>query len=336
MKPKSEYFYIAIFFLLIGCTSDLNPKNGKISEQNLQQLIRQLEYGELRWDSGGKDQGPFYIDMLGSTHYKKDAASLLGKLAQNKVNVDAAVPALVKSLTDHGSEYVSEDGIVPLRKTAAHTLGIIRNPDAIDGLIDLYKESKQCLNALYAEPTKAHCDYSGYPANSNLDKIKEDQINAIVGRQNASAIALGEIGVKRPDVINLLLQGIQDKSPETLASCATALAKLNVNQAIDILINRIQNDPDKTIQSAAVKSLGAFGEKAEKSIPIIISRIQLSVEPSIEEIETLGKIGTPNAINTLNEFIRSNNPKLRDAAKRAQANLEREQNRKELEEAGQI
>jgi HEAT repeat protein len=322
LSLKLPCLFLVVVFLLTGCTFNLDLKGGKISTQDLDKLIRQLEQGELYWDTSGKAMSPFTLSMIDKIDYQEDAAKILGKLAKKGYNVEIAVPALIRSLKPNKFENQGDYGIIPLRAKSAQALGFIKDSRAIDGLLELLKDSKQCLSTKPA----SHCE----PIMAGFEYIEA----GLLGRQKAAESALGEIGVKRPDVVNYLVSGLNDKSPYFLEDCANALAKLKVEEAIDILINRIKNDPDKNIQSVAVKSLSAFGAKANKSVPILVSRIQRSVDPSIGEIETLIKIGTPDARNALKEFARSNNPKLRDAVKRTQdmfeLELEVNQNRIDL------
>jgi HEAT repeat protein len=309
MRLKSKFILLSVVFLLMGCTSDLDLKKGEISAQDLNKLIRQLEHGELYWDASGKAMSPFTIDMIGSVSYRNNAARLLGRLVKKGANVEKAVPALIKSLKPNRNEFISDYGIIPVRATSAHSLGLIKDRRAIDGLIELVKDSKQCLSATPAP----HCEDFRSKECSGLtckSRILEDVRGAIASRQSEAIIALGNIGVKRPDIVNLLMSELSSKSSEFKVECASALAKLEVDQAIDVLITRLQKDSSS--QSDTANAIGKFGVRAQKAVPILIKK---------QAILALKEIGTPEAVNALQEFSKSSNPQISDSAKHALEDL---------------
>jgi HEAT repeat protein len=326
MKLKLEYFMLSIIFLLIGCTSSIDPKQGKISEENLQKLIHQLNSGELYWNAYRKSSNSFQNMWSEKLNYKADAAKLLGRLAENGTNVDAAIPSLIRNLKPQNYQERGEGEIIPVRANSAKALGIIGDPIAIDGLIELIKDSKQCLST---NPT-SHCeDFISMPcSNSHCKPLIDENIKeGFIERQKEAIIALRKIKRKKPEVVTLLMSGLKDESPIVSYESAKALANLEVFEAVDLLVGQLEKESDPSTQSKNAKAVGVFGKRANKAVPTLTKIIKRNVKP-YEEISALREIGTPEAIKALGTFSKSSNPKVSDTAKDALHDFEQNQKNK--------
>jgi PBS lyase HEAT-like repeat len=210
MKLKLPYILFVTVFLLTGCTSDLDLKGGKISTQDLDKLIRQLERGESYWNASGKAISPFTLSMVDEIADRKHAATILGRLAEKGTNVKMAVPALIRSLKPTETEMASDYGVFPLRESSAHALGEIGDERAIDGLLELIQDSKQCLSAKPASRCESANEFSIY----------------MFGRYREAVIALGKIGISRSDVITVLTQGQRENNKSIREESTIALSKI--------------------------------------------------------------------------------------------------------------
>jgi HEAT repeat protein len=176
----------------------------------LSKLIRQTEGNACYWNEKGKALDPIMPGTLGPIECRKDAAFILEKLAENEVRVNGAVPALINNLKLNGEEASLRSNTVGLRVLSVQALGAIRDPRAIDGLLKLIRNSNQSLII------KSDDDFESSERKSRiLALIKVETI-----------IALGQIGVRRPDVIQVLEQGLQDRSNEVRKKSALFLAEL--------------------------------------------------------------------------------------------------------------
>jgi HEAT repeat protein len=256
MKLKLPYLFLVTVFLLTGCTSDLDLKGGKISTQDLDKLIQQLEQGELYWDASGKAMSPFTLSMIGKISYQKNAATILGRLAEKGTDVKMAVPALIRILKYTESEIVPDYGVIPLRASSAHALGEIGDERAIDGLLELIRDNKQCLSTKPAP----HCESVNESSNGSF------------GRYIEAVIALGKIGISRSDVITVLTQGQRDKDGTIRKESIIALSKIKKK-------NQNKSSGDRALgcqwKFAAIKRKSIFSSglhNRDKSINTIFYR----------------------------------------------------------------
>jgi HEAT repeat protein len=148
--------------------------------------------------------------MIGKISYQKNAATILGRLAEKGTDVKMAVPALIRILKYTESEIVPDYGVIPLRASSAHALGEIGDERAIDGLLELIRDNEQCLSTKPAP----HCE--------SLDESS----NGSFGRYIEAVTALGKIGISRSDVITVLTQGQKDKNKSIREKSTIALAKI--------------------------------------------------------------------------------------------------------------
>jgi PBS lyase HEAT-like repeat len=208
---RKNFLVLSMLLLSTGCISDLKiQNNSKVSDQDLSKLIQQTEGNACYWNEKGEALDPIMPGTLGPIECKKDAAFILEKLAENEVRVNRAVPALINNLKLNGEEASLRSNTVGLRVLSVQALGAIRDPRAIDGLLELIRNSNQSLII------KSDDDFESSERKSRiLALIKVETI-----------IALGQIGVRRPDVIQVLEQGLRDPSNEVRKKSALFLAEL--------------------------------------------------------------------------------------------------------------
>jgi hypothetical protein len=302
---KLKYLFFSCFFALGGCVSETKiTLETKLSVQDSNKLVHQLEGKSCYWswnagDAWGIPISPWNPNLtlseriLGLPKYDcQNYASQIISSKYNEFDTNRIVSILIGHLKYRNNKSY-KGRYFPLRFRAIQALTEIKDPRAIDSLIGVIRDTRRCLSI----QTEDFCS------------------NADLADQGWAISALGEIGVSRPDIINLLMSGLEDKKLQVQQESAVALAKLRAKQAIIPIINLLQKDPNKALQVSAIRALGMFGTSARKAVPIIIQRIQQSENSPKDEIITLSEIGTPEAIATLDEFAKSGNPKINQIAK---------------------
>ncbi len=230
---KLKYGLVLLFASLMGCTRDLSKiEDGSYTDQEVSQMIEQLEGRACHWNSSGHKVGLFDRWLTISSSFdgmcKNDAALLLAKAGPK---AKPAVPSLIKLIEDQTKTADIADSTEwhgSIRATSALALGKIGDPRAIDGLIALFESNK-------------HISDSSTP----------NYRQSAPYRQQEAIRALGEIGVRRPDVINVLLQGLNNQDDEVKASSAKALGQLRVEQAIVPVTKLLKNQSDRARCEAA-------------------------------------------------------------------------------------
>jgi HEAT repeat protein len=301
---KKRYF-IAILFLslfLTFCTKRSDINDGvKISEQDFELLMNQLEGNGCYWGYRGSAMSRMDILLSPSsttTYDCQDFASLaLGSISEAN-NIERAVPVLIHHLRYKSDKPIEDNDFFPLRWRAMQALGRIKDPRAIDALIEVIHHSRQCLS------TK--------PSSLCLSTREYDE-----NRQLAALETLTEIGVSRPDIISLLMSGLKDKLPNFRSRSAIALANFKIYSSIDSIITVLNQDPDESTRDDAAWALGIFGPKAAKAVPDLIQAARKSKKIEKSVFSSLAKIGTPEAVDALKEFIKSSDSKRSNEAKKA-------------------
>jgi HEAT repeat protein len=304
---KLKYLSFLCFVALVGCApANKITLETKLSAQDFNKLVYQLEGKGCYWDwSAGDAMGrpisPWDIDLtlseriLGFPKYDcQNYAIQIISSKHHEFNTDKVVTILIRHLK-YRTDKLYDGRYFPLRYRAIQALTKIKDPRSVDSLVEVILDTRRCLD-IQSEPFCASSD---------------------VIDQRWAISALGEIGVSRPEIINLLMLGLQNKALQVQQESAIALAKLGNKQAIIPIINLLENDPDKTLQISTMKALGEFGADAQKAVPIIIKRIKQSKELPRNEMITLGEIGTSEALEALDEFTRSSNLKRSNEAKKA-------------------
>jgi HEAT repeats/PBS lyase HEAT-like repeat len=307
---KKRYFIVPLFLILFltFCTKRSDIKDGaKISQQDLELLMNQLEGHGCYWMSTRRDpEGTALsrMDILISTNIintKYDcqnfACRILISLSKGN-NLERAVPLLIHHLKYKSLKPQEGNNYFPLRYLAIEALSAIKDPRAVDALVEVIHHTREC-----SEPKQT----SLCSSKQNVEKIT----------QYSAIEALSEIGTDKPDVIHLFIVGLKDKSPYFRSSSAYALSKLKAYQSIDLIVTLFKQDPDESVRNAAAEALGIFGPKAAKAVPNLIQVAKQSKEPETAIMSSLAKIGTTEAIDALKEFSISSDVQLSNEAKKA-------------------
>jgi bilin biosynthesis protein len=146
--------------------------------------------------------------------------------------------------------------------------------------------------------------------------------------RRASVKTLGVIGV---DAVSPLVDSLLNSDNATVrSSCAKALAQIIVNypevplpsEGIEGLKKAI-NDPNPVVYIAAVMALGEVGSPA---LDLLLETLQTTdnVAIAVTIINSLGSMGDPRAIETLNQLSNdeSADPYIRESAVSALSRLE--------------
>lgn len=268
-------------------TPDIDTES-RLRQWYTNKIIQQLEgKGEFWISRGSHGFGFSWMDAVVSPNvtktydFQNHAAILLATGAKHN-NFKKAVPSLISNVRYQSKESY-QNSFFPLRYRAIEALSAIKDPKAVDALIEVIHHSRNCLGA---NPNFFCSTKREYSENTQEEAIE----------------ALGEIGVSRPDIIELLMSGLKDQSSNIRYHSAIALAKMKAEQAIGPIINLFQNSKDYYNYASA---LGLFGARAQKAVPILVQKVTLSKEPESTIIEVLEQIDTPEAIKALREFAES-------------------------------
>jgi HEAT repeat protein len=199
-------------------------------------------------------------------------------------------PNLIKLIDDRtkaGDIADSTEWHSSIRAVSALALGEIRDSRAIDPLIALFESNK-------------NIDDSSTPSYRQSAPY----------RQKEAVRALGKIGVRRLDVVNLLLQGLNEQDEEVKAASAKALGQLRVEQAIAPVTKLLKN-PSDHVRCEAATTLGIFGAKSHAATPLLIETIK-SILPDEDNFSVdnarqaatlaLGEIGAYEAKDFLTQL----------------------------------
>jgi HEAT repeat protein len=203
-----------------------------------------------------------------------------------------------------------------VRAGAAHTLGIIADPRAINALVALLKDGSPFVRqqSAYAlgqlgEGAITHLldasrssmvttKESAIEALGNfndaraIDRLVEALSDANAAIRNAAVKALGDTASER--ALAPLLGLLRDESSTMRAQAAAALARLG-KIALPSLVAATR-DSRPAVRQLAVEALGDIGSKdAVASLLELVRTDQSGARP--EAIEALGKIGDPAAID---------------------------------------
>jgi HEAT repeat protein len=346
---KLKFLILPLFLGIIGCVSNLDlDQKSPLSEGDVSRLIEQLEGRACYWDSSGQVIDHIAMNLpvpsMGAEVEFDCQAKATGVLKtyarRGKQHLGSAVPSLIRSLSyrkKENNEYSPDYYYFSLQSRAAEVLGTIKDPRAIDGLLKVIKSNQECLNnasspdcepLLYFERELYKYGYECL-TNKSLKDLCDPQKyrnSHLVNRQAQAIDALGEIGVSRSDIVELLMKGLKNNSEDFRSSSVLALAKLKVDKAIDPITSIFQRDQSKSVRISAAKALGIFGKSAQKTIPLLTLSVKNGDSTADASAYALWKMNTPKSINAIKELAKSNNPKVRDLASQPFEELEEMEN----------
>jgi HEAT repeats/PBS lyase HEAT-like repeat len=325
-KPKTmRKRYFAIFILLALFLS-LHTKRSdikigeKISEQDFEFLMNQLEGNGCYWLSSRREPKGIALSqmdilispyMISSSYDCQNFASRMLVHLSRENDLNRAVPLLIHHLKYKSPKAQTGNDFFPLRYLAIQALSRIKDPRAVDALLEVIHHTRQCLSTKPNALCSAKISYDAFGQSYDHSKHDEHTQMYAIG-------VLAEISANRPDVFSLFIAGLKDNSSFFRSSSAYALAKLKSYQSIDSVITLLKQDPDESVRYNAADALGIFGPEAAKAVPELIQFIQQNKksEPTIyKAVRALAKIGTPEAMNALNNFSKSSDSKISHVAK---------------------
>jgi hypothetical protein len=347
---KLKFLILPLFLGIVGCMSDLDhDQKSSLSEGDVSRLIEQLEGRACYWTARGQAIDHIAMNLpvpsMGAEvkfDCQEEAARLFRIYARTgKQHFEKAVPALIWALSykkKQDNEYRADYYYFPLQYSASETLGLIKAPSAIDGLITVIKGNQECLRnssspdcepLLYFEQKLYESHYECLTDKKALKDFcdpQKDRTRILVSRQTQAIDALGKIGVGRSDVIELLMGRLKNESEDFRSSSVLTLAKLKAGKAIDPITLMFQRDRSKYVRIAAAKALGIFGEPAQKTIPLLVLSVKNGDPTADVSAYALWKMNTPKSINAIKELAKSNNPKVRKLASQPFEELEEMEN----------
>ena len=214
------------------------------------------------------------------------AAWWLGKMRSQHPD---AVPLLLGTLSALSEDPVNEeDRGVALN--AIRALGLLLNPAANDPLIQLLsstdytvrEEAARSLGAMQTKealPQMCHLLRSG-PAASGGEQVGSSTLNEPC---EALLEALGNIGVSRPDVLNVITPFTNHPRPLVRAAACRALLQLMKEQRWAVELEKLLQHPEPLVRRGVLLDLGATGWTA--ALPAIESA---SVEASLKLVALRG------------------------------------------------
>ncbi len=170
----------------------------------------------------------------------------------------ATIPVLVESLTD--------DGAFSIRRSAKLLGGM--GKDAVPGLIKAFKEGKVTARIRAASALGMIGRDAASAADVLIATLTEKSSEATYSYVRRSAArALGKIGVRKGEVVPILIEMLKDRNVRAGASEALHLLDPEANKAhMDIFIKALQRG-DPWSRADAARALGRIGPAAKRAIP---------------------------------------------------------------------
>jgi HEAT repeat protein len=262
---------------------------------------------------------------------RKEAAKVLGERHYNQ-----AILPLIQALRENDN-YNSYS----IRESAATALGELSDPEAIEPLGQVIKEDKhisvqlaavrslgkmQEINAaeILIQALKNNDEEIRREAASVLSSFNSLRvINSLILSlrdedyrvRDSAAFSLGNIGEVR--TIELLLQRMRYENWETQRAIAQVFSEFG-NPAIDQVIQTLR-DEDKTVRDAAVNVLVDIG--CTTVVPLIETLEDEDKNIREAAVRALGRIGDPQAMESLTQAICDQDDVVRREAVKATVNV---------------
>ncbi len=232
---------------------------------------------------GGKDTvDKLLVALRDQDHIVRHlVANALGTIGDAR-----AVNGLVDALKDQESF---------VRMEVASSLGKIRDARAADGLVVALKDQKEDVRRSAAWALGELMDARG--VNGQVDALKDQN----EGVRIAAAVALGKIDGARASVLLGLYDDLfnADNSSRVLAAQAICALEPGEEGLADLSRSLLENNEDINAHiRKTISKIKRFSSAAEKVVPQLLAAWKK--EPISSDtffIETLGKIGSPQAID---------------------------------------
>ncbi|MCP4581283.1 MAG: HEAT repeat domain-containing protein [candidate division Zixibacteria bacterium] len=115
--------------------------------------------------------------------------------------------------------------------------------------------------------------------------------------------------IKDISFIPVLIEFLKDPNENVVGSAAEALGHIQSDDAIEQLIECINSHPDSSLQ--AIEALGNLGSTG--ALPVLVDLLDSeNVVSAYAAVEAIGKMESPQAINSLMKHLQAGNPELRN------------------------
>jgi HEAT repeat protein/sRNA-binding regulator protein Hfq len=194
---------------------------------------------------------------------EKDVLGQLKNLMKSIMETDTSVSVRFQAINNLAAWY-DFSAIPPLIKALGNEDGTIRSAasDALVKFINLPEEEQ----AKYTNPPAAEARITYDIIPMLLPKLREDKL---LIRKEILAI-LGKVKDKR--AFDTLKQLIADRDPEIRMLAVVALGSMVDKETVDVLLDMMENDPDKTTRIQILQVLQTL--KMQETIPRIIELLK--------------------------------------------------------------
>jgi HEAT repeat protein/beta-lactamase regulating signal transducer with metallopeptidase domain len=218
-----------------------------------------------------------------------------------------AVVPLIQAISDENSS---------VRLSAVETLGKLRDPRAVQALIEaLRQDPDPKVRAMAAWALGEIEDPAAASALSAALREDDDQ-----GVRVQAAEALGNI--EDASAIGALGEAVADPSVEVRRAAVEALGNMDDPRVVPLVLPSLRDD-DVEVRRSAVDALGN-NESPQAVEPLIAATRDGDLEVRVSAIDALGNQGDVRAQSALLEALGNERPEMRRAAVDAIGNLELE------------
>ena len=266
---------------------------------NLLEMVKE-QIGLKTFDSTNQKLLKQMVESLGDTRgmIRLGFAQALGEIGK------PATPLLTEALGNHSN--------VVVRRAAAKTLTLICDPSAVPNLLHSFLNDEDTVvrgssagalartgevaapalldilaSTEYSQDTKGHAAWAlafmGSKASEHLYKALND---ASLDVRCAVIGALGHVAQEQSDEkpCNLLVSSLSDPEPLIRTEAAAALGQINYPPAVEHLITAATQDTDLDVRKAAINSLGKMGD------PSAMDSLQEMLNDDQEVVRILAKL----------------------------------------------
>lgn len=198
-------------------------------------------------------------------------------------------------------ERLRQDADAFNRQAAARALGDIRDPRALEGLLEAMDDSDPIVRGAAA---LAMVSFRKDPRvfEKLIAALKDDDFTV----RGEAALALGRLEDDR--VFDPLINALRNGRPELREKAATALGEMGDLRAIDELRVSMMRDEKAEVRMSAQKALAAMAREVSKGLK--------DADPDVREMTAfqLGKIQDPYPVPMLIEALGDEEPVVRENA----------------------
>lgn len=261
----------------------------------------------------------FYCILKHHLRTRKKAILILA-LTSNLIGIIPAVLNLQANYLTHIVEFKSEhefasqedqlerllkilnNGSLNDRLDAVLALGKIKNPKAVDALINALKDN----DSLVRDKSEEALVNIGILSVDSLIATLKGKNSAFWGKDKNLYVRIRAIDVlgqiKDLKTVNILIATLNDRSPYVRESAALALGKIRDNRAVEPLIVMLK-DKHYFVRQQAIRALGKIGDNRAVEP---LSKFKYNIIEQHDVIEALKKIGDETAAEILISMLQTN------------------------------